>query len=118
MGLAIVKGGICDTIQDAGRKGFAASGINPGGAMDVLAMKVANVLVANPATEAVLEMHFPAPVIYFHQPAIIAISGADFHAVLDLQTNHQALQLPVNKTAFVNAGTTLTFKVVLICLCG
>ncbi|MES2647311.1 MAG: biotin-dependent carboxyltransferase family protein [Bacteroidota bacterium] len=110
MGLAIVKEGLCDTIQDAGRKGFAASGINPGGAMDVLAMKIANALVGNSLTEAVLEMHFPAPVIYFHQPAIIAISGADLNAVLDLQTNHQALQLPINKTAFVNAGTTLSFK--------
>ena len=110
MGIAIVKAGICDTIQDAGRKGYAASGINPDGAMDVLAMQVANALVANPLNEAVIEIHYPAPVLYFHQPAIIAISGADFNAVTDLQTNHQSLQLPINKTAFVNAGTTLIFK--------
>lgn len=72
-----------DLVQDKGRTGFQYLGINPSGVMDRYAMQVANALVGNDPNEAVIEMHFPAPVILFSYPALIAISGADFTADLN-----------------------------------
>jgi antagonist of KipI len=102
--LAIIESGLSDTIQDLGRYGYAHSGINPGGVMDRVAASVANYLVGNDETEAVIELHYPAPVIRFNQPAIIAISGADFSPALD------DMPVPSNTPLRVRAGTVLRFK--------
>jgi len=67
-----------DTIQDMGRYKFQHLGINPGGAMDKLSAQIANILVGNKLNEPVIELHFPASEFFFEQPALIAISGADF----------------------------------------
>jgi antagonist of KipI len=69
-----------DTVQDPGRYGWQHLGINPGGAMDKLSAQVANILVGNNSTEAVIEMHFPPAAFFFEQPSLIAIAGADFSA--------------------------------------
>lgn len=83
MNLRIIKPGVLDTVQDMGRYGYQHLGINPGGAMDKLAMQVANSLVGNPLNDAVIEMHFPAAAIFFEKPALIAIAGADFTATVN-----------------------------------
>ncbi|HUR67130.1 MAG TPA: biotin-dependent carboxyltransferase family protein [Chitinophagaceae bacterium] len=83
MSVKIIKAGILDTIQDAGRFGYQHLGINPTGAMDIYAMQVANMLVGNDPKEAVIEMHFPAAAFLFTQPALIAISGADLTASIN-----------------------------------
>ena len=80
MSLKIIKAGILDTIQDMGRYGQQHLGINPAGAMDKYAMQVTNILVGNQPGEAIIEMHFPASVFMFTQPALIALGGADFSA--------------------------------------
>jgi antagonist of KipI len=78
MAFSIIKPGLLDTIQDLGRYGFGNIGVNPGGAMDVYAAQVANLLVGNDQHEAVIEIHFPGPQILFEQNTLIAITGADF----------------------------------------
>lgn len=83
MSLKIIKAGIQDTIQDMGRYGLQHFGINPTGAMDKYAMQLANLLAGNKTDEAVIEMHFPASVFMFAQPAIISLSGADFSASIN-----------------------------------
>jgi antagonist of KipI len=83
MSLKIIKAGIQDTIQDMGRYGHQHLGINPTGAMDKYAMRVANILVGNKMDEATIEMHFPASVFMFTQRALIALSGADFSASIN-----------------------------------
>jgi antagonist of KipI len=83
MSLKIIKAGILDTIQDMGRNGHQHLGINPTGAMDKYAMQVTNILVGNNPGEAVIEMHFPASVFMFTQPALIALGGADFSASIN-----------------------------------
>jgi antagonist of KipI len=83
MSLKIIKAGILDTIQDNGRYGNQHLGINPSGAMDKYAMQITNMLVGNKPNEAVLEMHFPAAVFMFTQPALIALGGADFSASIN-----------------------------------
>ena len=44
LNLRIIKAGVLDTVQDMGRYGWQHLGINPGGAMDKLSAKVANIL--------------------------------------------------------------------------
>jgi antagonist of KipI len=83
MNLRVIKAGVMDTIQDLGRYGWQHAGINPGGAMDKLSAQVANSLVGNEATDAVIELHFPASAFFFEQPSLIAITGADFSATLN-----------------------------------
>jgi antagonist of KipI len=104
MSLKILKAGMLDSIQDAGRAGYQQFGINPSGTMDKYGAAVANMLVGNNAGEAVIEMHFPAASIFFEQPAMIALSGADFSA------NINGKQIPLNHTVIVNKNTTLQFR--------
>jgi antagonist of KipI len=59
MSLKIIKAGILDSIQDEGRFGFQASGINTSGAMDVFSARLANCLLGKPMNSAVIEIHFP-----------------------------------------------------------
>ncbi len=78
MNLRIIKAGIQDSVHDSGRYGHQHLGINPGGAMDKFAAQTANLLVGNELNKAVIEIHFPASSFFFEQPALIAVSGADF----------------------------------------
>lgn len=108
MSIAILKAGVNDSIQDKGRQGYAAFGINPSGCMDPLAMQAANALAGNQLTDPVIEMHFPAPVLQFRQASLMAISGADFGAVI--QTGEgETIPFKKNKTAILSAGSKLSF---------
>jgi len=102
--LQIIKPGLLDTIQDAGRFGYAALGINTNGVMDNYAMQVANALVGNDLNTAVIEMHFPAAAIRFDEPALIALSGADF----DASVNDMAI--PINKPVLMPKNAVLSFN--------
>ena len=85
MSIFIKKTGILTTIQDLGRKGFRRFGINPNGVMDTQAVRLINILLGNDETEAVFEMHFPAPIFEFKEDAVIALGGADFDAEINGQ---------------------------------
>jgi antagonist of KipI len=101
--MEVIKAGIADTFQDIGRYGHQHLGINPSGAMDLVAMHVANALAGNELYEAVLELCFPASVLHFKRPALIALSGANFNAELN------GNPVPVNQSITVSAGTELKF---------
>jgi len=83
MSVYIKKAGILTTVQDLGRNGFRRFGINPNGAMDKRAVRLINILLGNDETEAVLELHFPAPVLEFAEETVFALGGADFGAELN-----------------------------------
>ena len=104
MSLTIIKAGILDTIQDEGRFGYGALGINPGGVMDVFSARLANCLLGKQMNAPVIEMHFPAPVISFSEAAVMCIAGADFTAVIG---SHE---IPLNQPVLVNKGSILEFK--------
>lgn len=95
MGIVIEKAGLLDTVQDAGRHGWGHLGINCNGPMDPKAFAMANALLGNALHAPVLEMHFPAPIIRFQQPALIALTGANFSAMLDGEPllNNRAYQV-------------------------
>jgi len=104
MSLKILKAGMLDTIQDLGRFGYQQFGINPTGAMDRYAAAIANILVGNKLNDAVIEMHFPAPSIFFEETTLVALSGADFDA------NISGRPIPLNQPVIVNQGRTLQFR--------
>lgn len=104
MSLVVLKPGLLDSIQDRGCYGYAHLGINPSGAMDKAALAVANLLAGNDSGKAVLEMHFPAPVLRLESDALIALAGADFDARLD------GKPIPVHTPVLISAGTVLEFR--------
>ena len=97
MSIKVIRAGIMDTIQDAGRYGYQHLGINPTGAMDKYAMQVANALVGNKPGEAVIELHFPASVFIFTKQALIALSGANFSASINGDAVPHLHAIAVNK---------------------
>lgn len=103
MAISIVKPGLLDTIQDMGRFGYGNWGINPGGVMDTYASRVANMLVGNETTEAVIEIHFPGAQILFEQNALISLTGADFTPTLNDEP------LPLWRPIVVRKNTVLHF---------
>jgi len=105
MSIRIIKKGLLDTIQDKGRYGYQQLGINPGGVMDIISMRLVNALVGNDENEAVIEMHWPAPIIQFEKDTCFAISGADVVAYVDKVT-----AVPINRTVLVKAGSQLSFQ--------
>ena len=103
MSLKIVKAGMLDSIQDMGRYGYQQVGINPTGCIDKYAAVIANILVGNTHNEAVIEMRFPAAAIFFDEPTIIALSGAEFNASIN------GNPIPINHAVIVNKNTTIQF---------
>lgn len=103
--IEFLKRGLLTTVQDIGRYGYQRMGINVAGAMDELALALANILVGNaPETEA-LEATVLGPTLKFHQANIFAISGADFGARL----NGQPIEL--NRAYLAQAGSILELPV-------
>jgi len=83
--LEILKPGLLATVQDLGRTGLGRFGVSPAGAMDPLALRVANRLVGNDGGAAALELTGPGAELRFGEPATFALAGADLGAELDGQ---------------------------------
>ena len=103
MSLLIKKAGILSTVQDRGRVGWRRLGVNPNGAMDPAAARIANMLVGNDENAALLEMHFPAGEIIIEEASTLAIAGCDFGAELDDEP------LPAWRSFLAEMGSTLRF---------
>ncbi len=97
MNLRIIKSGVLDTIQDLGRYGWQHIGINASGSMDRFSAEIANALVGNDPAQPVLEMHFPAASLFFEQPSLISICGANFSAALNGEPIPSCQPVLVNK---------------------
>lgn len=99
----VIKQGLYSSIQDLGRLGYAHIGVPVSGAMDATSALIANTVLGNLSTDAVLEMTFVGAQLKFHTPTFICITGADMSATL----NNTAIQL--NKKIQMEAGDVLTF---------
>jgi len=98
MSLRFVSAGMLTTVQDLGRHGHQAVGLCPGGAMDPLALQLANALVGNAPGEAALEVTVLGPEIEFGERALVAVCGAEFDDAF-----------PLNRPALVEPGERLRF---------
>lgn len=78
MGKIIVpRAGLLTTVQDLGRPRHRDEGISPGGALDLQAARIANLLVGNPEESALLEITFGPCRLRFSDERVIACCGAD-----------------------------------------
>jgi antagonist of KipI len=101
--MRILEGGLLTTVQDLGRYGHQKIGVTPGGAMDALSHRVANILVDNPEDAATLEITLQGPVIEFTSDALIALCGAHLTAKVS------DIELPRARAIAVRRGSVLTF---------
>jgi antagonist of KipI len=105
MSIAVLKPGLLTTLQDRGRYGCAMLGVGRAGAMDDVAMRLANALVGNSVDAAVLEITLIGPRLRFDEGATIALTGANFPARID--DADSAMWQPI----VVDAGAVLDFGV-------
>jgi len=101
MSIRVRKPGLLTTVQDRGRHGFAGLGIGSAGAMDDVAMRLANALVGNEDHCAALEMTLLGPLLQFERAATIALCGAEVDARLGNAV------LPMWSRVEVAAGSTI-----------
>src|SRR5450830_71967 len=99
--ITVIHPGMLTSVQDLGRPGHRQLGINPGGALNSMALSVANLLVGNPVGAAGLEITMGACELRFSSDTRIALSGDDFDAQLDGKPIAPYWSLPVR------AGQTL-----------
>lgn len=83
--LRVIAAGLQTTVQDLGRVGWGRFGVAPGGALDDLALRWANLLVGNGSDAAALELTLLGPTLSYEgtQSIVCALTGADFGAMLD-----------------------------------
>ncbi|MBS1828530.1 MAG: urea carboxylase [Acidobacteria bacterium] len=98
----VLAPGVQTTVQDyPGRVGYWEIGVPPSGAMDPLALRIANLLVGNDASAAGLEITLSGPTLRFNADSVIALTGAVMNAELD------GVAVEFWKPVTVKAGQTL-----------
>jgi biotin-dependent carboxylase-like uncharacterized protein len=81
--LKVVKSGFFTSIQDKGRFGLRNIGVPVSGAMDQHASSLANAMLENEPTDAVMEITMTGPVLEFLTATYIAITGANLSPSLN-----------------------------------
>lgn len=93
------------TIQDAGRFGFQRYGVGPAGAMDKVALAVANMLVGNAPGEAAIEFTvLGGTFVVEGGPVRVALAGA----LADLRIDGEAVPPLTSATALDGQTITVT----------
>ena len=90
-GIKVISGGMLTTVQDEGRYGYQASGMQVSGVMDRSAALLANALVGNDelaGEAAVLEATYLGPELEFEQDGLAAVTGG----MADVQLDGVAVQ--------------------------
>lgn len=105
MGIEIIEPGLATSIQDQGRSGYYSVGIPPSGALDLYSAALANLLVGNSPSMAVIEATYMGPKIRFTTPAVIAVTGAQ----IPVQIN--GLEIPQWESVGVNVDDVLSFGI-------
>jgi KipI family sensor histidine kinase inhibitor len=75
--VVVHRAGPLTTVQDLGRRGYAASGVPTAGATDQRSARLANRLVGNHERAAVLEVTLGGLDLAFEREAFVAVCGAD-----------------------------------------
>jgi len=101
--LEVLAPGLLTTVQDLGRFGFGVYGVAPSGALDSFALRIGNLLVGNPETEAGLETTLLGLRLKVLRDMVIAVTGADLQA----QVNKQPA--PIWQSQRVKAGDVIAF---------
>src|SRR2546423_2968331 len=93
----ILRAGPLATVQDLGRFGYRAIGVGTGGALDSFGARVANLLVGNAETDALLEVTLGNFRMRFNGERVIAWCGGAF------QTQVGSENVPAGHACLVRA---------------
>ena len=100
--IKVIKPGFFTTVQDLGRYGFQKFGMPVAGVMDNYSYRIANLLVGNKETEAVLEVNFLGPEIEFTSDMSVAITGANMMPKLN------GKEVPMWRSLEVHSGDIIS----------
>ncbi|CAH8243577.1 biotin-dependent carboxyltransferase family protein [Paenibacillus melissococcoides] len=101
--MRVETAGLLTTVQDSGRFGFQKYGVLASGAMDTVALRLANLLAGNQEGAAALEITLLGPKLVFEKSAVIALAGGNLSPAVD------GVSLPLWWPVYIPAGKTLTF---------
>ena len=99
--VTVLRAGPLTTVQDLGRQGQRALGVSAGGALDLEAARLANLLVGNPIESALLEVALGGVRLRFDEARRVAWVGGNF----DLQIAQTSI--PAGRAAVVRQGEEL-----------
>src|SRR5437867_3205331 len=103
MTATVLRAGFLTSVQDLGRIGFREFGVSLSGALDLFALRAANLLVGNDEHAAGLEITFAGMRLHFQDERIVAWCGGEF----DVRIGPTAL--PAGHACLVSAGDELKF---------
>ena len=75
--IEVIRPGMFTTVQDLGRVGHRAEGVVASGAVDLLALRLANLLVGNSENVAGLEFTLVGPELRFRRDTLVALGGGE-----------------------------------------
>lgn len=101
--LRVLNGGVLTTVQDLGRLAGRRYGIPRSGALDPIALALANRLLNNPLDTAALEVTAGGAIFEVLAPTLLAITGGDLGALLDDEP------LPLWTVVFARPGMQVRF---------
>ena len=101
--IEVIDGGFFTTVQDLGRYGYQRYGVPVSGAMDLFALRAANLLTGTDEGAAALEMTLQGPRLRFVSDTVIALTGADLDPRVD------GWPVPMWRATAVAEGAVLSF---------
>lgn len=105
--LKVMRAGLFDTVQDLGRIGFMALGMPTAGAMDRVALTLANALVGNPTGAAGLEIGVMGPDLLIEADSVrVALVGPLSPALID-EADAPPKPLESDRTYLLKRGQVL-----------
>jgi len=102
--MIVTRAGFLTSVQDLGRTGFREFGVSTSGALDPLALRVANLLVGNDDHAPGLEITLGGLQLRFNDGRIVAWCGGEFEVEIGSQS------LPAGHVARLQAGDELKFR--------
>jgi biotin-dependent carboxylase-like uncharacterized protein len=103
MGIVVVKPGPLTLVEDLGRPGWASLGLSPSGALDRQSLRLANLLVGNPAGAAGLEILLGGLRLRIVKASTVAVTGAEGIVTLD------GSEIPLNQAVRAAPGAVVDF---------
>jgi antagonist of KipI len=103
MSILVEAPGLLTTIQDLGRHGYQHLGVGPGGAMDEVSHRFANLLAGNSPEMPSLEITLAGPILRFETESLFALCGGD------LSPRIEQRPVPLWRPVMVRAGARLSF---------
>jgi len=102
--IKVLNAGIYCSVQDQGRIGFAKKGIPQGGSLDSYSAELANALLKNSPTNAVIEITYGLGKFEFTYDTYICMTGGNFSPKLNMTSIRMNRVYEVNKNDVLSFG--------------